>query len=474
MKTIKFFAAACCMATTFAACEKQIEKDLESDYDENAKVEVMTPDEQKTYLVQVGKEFINTFNPDDQRDVANLAEGLYRKYESWDWEVIGEQMEDEFNKMDAQGFFRAPMHIAAVATGDATTVDVKEFFISFAVAGRLFEFDDKTQTMKVSETKDGSIIARFKDEKGTNCELKVWGEGKTTTMSYTYEEYHWEYEYDEDGWIIGEERISDGTRVIKAEVPAEIHMYFKQGTTTIMAVEFNWESNIKDYFNHSLSAKVTNITWNQEAKVSTTNASAAFSLMYNDTKLVVGAVNVPRYDLIAWDGGQDVTEEEGENWIEQYDEKYETILGSIGTGEGVIDILGKVRGKMSMKDGAGFYDAMKKWGDTHYATDLEDETAYCKAYNDYIYVGLYYGGDTEQAQVKMQPTFDYTDDNGEDRYYSVPVLYFPKDGTTYEVTTFFESSKFNIIVDMAEDLVNAYKDLDSDHLLFDEGRIEFN
>ncbi|MGM9811164.1 MAG: hypothetical protein ACI30J_09915 [Paludibacteraceae bacterium] len=451
-----------------------MEKDLESDYDEHANVKEMTPDEQKDYLVEVGKEFIATFNPEDQQGTVELAAGLYNKYQNWDWEVIGEQMEDEFNKLDAQGFFRMPARIAALVTGEATTMDTKEFLISFAVAGRLFEFDEKTKTMKVSETKDGSIVARFKDEDGTDCELKVWGEGKTTTVTFTYDEYRWEDEYDDYGNYVGSKKIYEGTRIIKAEVPAEIHMYLKQGSTTIMSVEFAWESNFKDYVNHSLSMKITNITWNQELKASTKEASAAFSLMYGDTKLIVAAVDLPKYKLIDWEGGKDITLEEGESWIEQYDDQYKTILGSLGKGEGVVDIMGKVRGKMSVSDGAGFYDAMTQWENTNYATDLEDETAYCGVYNNYIHVGLYYGGKTEQARVKMQPTYSYTNDYGEDRYNSVPVLYFPKDGTTYEVVTFFESAKFNVLIDLAEDLVNAYKDLDTGHLLFDGGRIELN
>lgn len=461
------------VAMVFAGCKSQVEKDLDSDYNENANVKEMTPDEQKDYLVKVGEEFIATFNPDDQRGAVNLAEGLYRKYQTWDWEVIGGQMEKEFNKIDAQGFFRMPVRIAALATGEATTLDTKELFISFDVAGRLFEFDEKTKTMKVSETKDGSIVARFKDENGTDCELKVWGEGKTSTVTFTYDEYHWEYEYDDYGNLVNYTRVYDGTRTIKAEVPAEVHMYFKQGKNTIMSFVFTWESNFKDYVNHSLSLKVTNITWSQELKASTTEASAAFSLMYGDTKLIVAAVDLPKYKLIDWEGGKDITLEEGESWIEQYDSQYKTILGSLGKGEGVVDIMGKVRGKMSISDGAGFYDDMYAWSNKRYETDLEKETAYCAVYNKYVHVGLYYGGKTEQAQVKMQPTYSYTYDDGTTYYNSVPVLYFPKDGTTYEVVTFFESAKFNVLIDLAEDLVNAYKDLDTQGF-FGDGDIRFN
>ena len=445
-----------------------------SGYDENAEVPEMTAEEQKDYLVSVGQDVKTIFNPEDQRQAVDLAAGLYNKYQNYNWDVVGSQLEEEFNKLDAQGFFRMPLRIAALASGEVSSVEDKSFIVSFAVAGRLFEFDDNTQTMKVSETNDGTIIARFKDENGTNCELKVWGEGKTSTVTFAYEDYHWEYEYDEYGSITNSTKVYDGTRTIKAEVPAKIHMYLKQGNTTIMSFDFAWDSNFKNYVNHSLTLKVTNITWNQELKASTTDASAVFSLTYGNKNLVTAAVNIPKYKLIDWQGGKDITLEEGESWIEQYCDTYTSLFGTLGKGEGVVDVLGKVRGKMSVSDGAGFYNDLETWGNTSYETDFMNEQAFCDICNTYVHVGLYYGGKTEQAQVKMQPTYSYTDDYGEERYESIPVLYFPKDDTTYEIGGFFDESKFNVLIDLAEDIINAYKDLDTGHLLFGEEPIELN
>lgn len=432
-------------------------------------VSLLTPDEQKDYLVEVGQEFSNIINPEDQRVAVELAADLYEKYESWDWDYIcGDQLENEFNRIDAEGFFRMPSRLAAFATGEQTTFDYKEILFSFAVAGRLFEFDDATRTMRVSDTSDGTIIARFSDGAGKACEVKVWGEGKETEASYTYEAYHWEWNGYED------QKIYDGTRVVRVVLPEKINMYFKYGSTELMSFSFSWDSNLRDYVNHSLSFKVVNIGWSEEANVSTTSATVAFTFSYGNKALLTGAASAPRYQAIGWDGGSNIDESKVEAWLDQYDARYETVLGSLGSGESKVDILGKVQAKMTISDGAAFYDAMREWDDTYYDTDLEDETAYCDIYNKYIYAGIYYGNDTEQAQVKMQPSYSYTSSyDGKDYYYSMPVLYFPKDQTTYEIESFFDSTKFNVLIDMVEDLANAYKDLDTGHIFFDEGRIEF-
>ena len=65
----------------------------------NGGKELMTPDEQKDYLVEVGKELLNTFNPKDQEYVTDLASNLYQKYESYDWETFFEdQMYEEYGE----------------------------------------------------------------------------------------------------------------------------------------------------------------------------------------------------------------------------------------------------------------------------------------------------------------------------------------------------------------------------------------
>lgn len=493
MKKSIFAIALLGMCIGFTACEDPT-KGQDPDNSQNPDTTIpdssvtkqLSADETKDYLVEVGKQFINTFNPEDQRAATELATELYEKYETWDWEVIGSQMEDEFNKMDADGFFRLPRRIAAFANGEQALLTDKEILFSFATAGRKFVFNDQTKKMEVSKTNDNTAIAQFKDAKGTMCEVKVWGEGKTIKGSYTYEEYSYGSGYQDEygNWIEGE-KIYEGMRTIKVELPETIHMYFKQGNKSIMNLDFTFDTNIKDYVNHSMALKVVNITFEEDVKATTTNASAAFSMKYGDKQMLIGACSVPKYKIEGWTGGSDITDDEIESWIRLYEDKYETMLGTLKTGEGSVDIMGKVQAKMNVTDGAALYDGLKAWDKKEYGTELDSEKEFCNVINKYTKVGLYYGSATKQADVIMQPTYETVDETEYDYetdsyitvkrtyYYSVPNLYFPQDGTTYEVTTFFESSKFNILTDMAEELVNKYKELDTKHLVFGEGRIEF-
>ena len=297
---------------------------------------VLSPDEQKDFLVDVGEELINTFNPNDQKEAVELADELYYKYKNYDWDAIGEEFEDELDDIystEFESFFGMPRRMIDVINGKKkVSLENKEILLTLSKFGRIIEFDDKNKTVKITKTDDPSVVAKFSDPEGTKCELKVWGEGKEIEGSYTYEDGHWDYNYDE--WV------SDGKRTIRVKVPRTIKMHLKHGSNSLISFTFNWDSNIKDYVNTSLNLQVINLVFAEETKVSTTEASAVFSFSYGDKGLIAAAVNLPKYELIDWEGGKDITEEEGENWLEEYDDKYKSMLGKVGKGEVKLDILG--------------------------------------------------------------------------------------------------------------------------------------
>ena len=79
----------------------------------------------------------------------------------------------------------------------------------------------------------------------------------------------------------------------------------------------------------------------EEVKASTKEASAVFSFIVGEKNIITGAANLPKYSLIDWEGGSDITEEEGENWLEKYEDKYASLLGKLGKGEVKLNILNK-------------------------------------------------------------------------------------------------------------------------------------
>lgn len=427
--------------------------------DPKGTMEVLSPDEQKDFLVDVGEELINTFNPNDQKEAVELADELYYKYKNYDWDAIGEEFEDELDDIystEFESFFGMPRRMIDVINGKKkVSLENKEILLTLSKFGRIIEFDDKNKTVKITKTDDPSVVAKFSDPEGTKCELKVWGEGKEIEGSYTYEDGHWDYNYDE--WV------SDGKRTIRVKVPRTIKMYLKHGSNSLISFTFNWDSNIKDYVNTSLNLQVINLVFAEETKVSTTEASAVFSFSYGDKGLIAAAVNLPKYELIDWEGGKDITEEEGENWLEEYDDKYKSMLGKIGKGEVKLDILGKVQLRGGVTDGAALVDAYYNWGDKYYNDEQDECQDLCDLLNKYIYLSVYYNNTTtEQAKLLMQVYEDYYG------YDIEPIMYFPQDETSIAVMTYFNSSKFLGLVDLVEELANSYIALDKHNLIFGE------
>lgn len=409
---------------------------------------VLSPDEQKSYLVEVGKELINTFNPEDQRAAVELADELYSKYQEYDWEAISSEFDEEFEDIystEFESFFGMPRRMIDAINGKKKiSLEDKEILLTLSKFGRVIELDDKNKTVKITKTNDPSITAIFSDAKGTKCELKVWGEGKEIEGSYTYE-------YDES------------KRTIRVKVPTTIKMHLKHGSNSLISFTFQWDTNIKDYVNTSLNLQVTNLVFAEEIKVSTTEASIVFSLSYGDKGLIAAAVNLPKYELIDWEGGKDITEEEGENWLEEYGEKYTSMLGTVGKGEVKLDVLGKIQLRGGVTDGAALVDAYYNWGETNYSNELTQCEDLCAFLNKYLYASIYYNNTiTEQAKVLMQVYEDYYG------YAVEPILYFPQDETSIAVMTYFNSSKFLNLFDLVEELANSYIALDKNHLIFGE------
>lgn len=489
-------------------------------------IALLSPDEQKDFLVEVGEQLIGTFNPNDQRKAVELADDLYQKYESYDWGAIEEEFEEVFEDIYSskfESFFGMPRRVIDAINGkqNASLEDL-EILLTLSDFGYTIEFDDKTRSVKITKTGDAAIVAKFSDSNGTKCELKVSGEGKTIKGSYTYEDY-------------------DGDRTIKVEVPSTIKMHLKQGSSSLVSFTFKWDTNIKDYVNTSLEMKVINLGFKEETKVSTTEASAVFSYTYSDKNIITAAVNLPKYKLIGWEGGSDITPEEGEDWLNEYGEKYASLLGKVGKGEAKLDILGKIQLKGGVTDGAALVDAYNNWNDKYndynwsdykrtytYTTNYKWEDWYgnwqtesweseewyyadwempayslkakqeqCDFLNKYTYLSVYYNNaTTEQAKLLMDTyeehgTFDPVSlqrqenewySGGEGYYYTdlpdpisyscyniEPVLSFPYDGSQIAVLTYFNSSKFLGLLDLVEDLANSYIELDKHNLIFPEG-----
>lgn len=338
--------------------------------------EPMSPDEQKNFLVEVGEQLIGLFNPSDQKKAVELADDLYYKYKKYNWDEIGEVFEDEWDGIysaEFESFFRLPQRVIEVINGKrkASLQDL-EILLTLSKFGRIIEFDDKNKTVKITKVDAPSITAKFSDSNNVPCELKVWGEGKEIEGSFTYEDYN-------------------GKRTIRAKIPTTIKMYLKHGSSTLISFNFKWDSNLRDYVYTSLDMQVINIGFQEETRVNETEASAVFSFTYNNKNIITAAASLPKYKIIPWEGGNDITVEAGETWLEEYADKYMSLLGKLGKGETKVDILGKIQLKGGVTDGAALIDAYYNWDDQYYSYNWNDYNHYYKYTYHYRYWDDWYG-----------------------------------------------------------------------------------
>lgn len=490
---------------------------------------VLSPDQQKDYWVEIGTELAEVFTEATLESVTplvDLSEDLAEKYISYKWGQIGDQLEDEFDDFysrEFESFFRMPRRMVDVLQGKRkASLEDLELLLTLSKFGYEFKFDEKKKTVVITKVNEPHILATFSDADGVPCELKVWGEGQEKECTYTYEDYHWEYplvwdEYWGEYYYDYEngEKIYDGKRTIRVKLPKNLKMHFKHGSKELVSYSFNWETNFQDYFNNSMKLKVMEFGIQETAAVSTKEASTVFSMTCGKKNVLTATVNLPKYELMDWEYGNDITDANAEAWFDKFIEDYETALNSLGKGSVKLDLLGKAQIVGQVSNGADLINAYFDWNEEYpYSSEydywweqpynsLAAQEDICEIYDKYVNLAICYnGGTTEQAKLLLQPYneegTDYTGGywdgywdewgnyneywvEGTPIYYSYytyePVLYFPQDDVSIAIMTYLESlmdGNYSDVFKMVEKAANDIIALDKHNLIFPEDfEIEF-
>lgn len=450
MKTMKWLPIILC-GLTLIGCEKSSNGNGNGNGNGQQDPAAMSAEDQKQYLVEAGKEFINTFNTSDQQFVIELADGLYRKYESYNWEQLGDDMEGIYREK-YESFFGLPLRYAQMAEQKRIpTLAMMEQIFSFANDSRNFTVNEYTKTIIVTPSTDGKCTATFTDENGNPCSLKVWGEGATTEYTVSYRE--------------------DGTtKRIRAQIPEKIYMQLMQDNSQVIGVSISLNTKRNDHLTLDADIAVANLKWKFDVNITSTRGNMAFAMSYDSKSMIAATIDLPKYQL--FDKDKDDSVDSWDKWAETYADNYEALIGQVGSGDCVIQIMDKAQIKAHISDGAALYDAIMKW-DRKYdggSSSREAQKELCSIINQRVTAGLYYQSGTMQAKVIAQPV-DYQDEYYDsysqlyitETYYEMePVLFFPKDLTTYSFSEYFSSSKFSILKVDAQALINKYIDLETE------------
>ena len=410
--------------------------------------EQLSPEDSKEYLVTEGQKMMDVFKAEDQKETAEVVEGLYDKFGAYDWASVGESFADQYDQVFGANHMPACMVPMAqmlrygvrTATG-ATSPTGMNYVWSFAQDNCIYECNDQTKTWEYKgKSSDNSAIVRFTDKNGVACEARCWGEGAEKT--YTYEWY---------------EKYDNTYNKLGGVLPAKVHFYIKQGNKELVRFDLEQQFEKNDHAILSLNAKFAFIRWTMDIVVKTTQASGAFAFYYNDQKVVGAIYNAPDIDLspIAKSENQDY-----EAWARSFENKYEDLLKKIGEADGAVDIFGEVQVKAKISN---FTKAYQEWLAWDKAADKSGPTKescqqVCNIFNDNSENGIYFASDVKQAEVRVQPRYD---ERYED-WHPEGVLYFPQDSTTYAFEEYFNRKPFTNFVQMAQDVANKFIQLSED------------
>ena len=193
MKKYFLFAAGLmvAMSMTLSSCNDKKKNNPDGDaYVGQQKVDaLMTPEQSKDRLMYVANLVTGKFNTADQKAAINLADQLYEKYEDYDMNAFEDYYEQRY-----ESFFAMPRYVKAVLSGaQAPTALDQTFLFNFTKESAIFQANERARAWEYAgKSDDNSLILRFKDAGGTQCEAKMWGEGATHRYEYSWEAWHWE------------------------------------------------------------------------------------------------------------------------------------------------------------------------------------------------------------------------------------------------------------------------------------------
>ncbi len=389
--------------------------------------EQLSPEETKEHLMKIANGLVGKFNTNDQKAALQLMDGMIEKYETYDWEPIGNYFETRY-----QDLFAAPRYMRAVLKGESPVPAMNHAYtFSFEGERVIWEADDANRTWKYKgESSDNSIILRAKDKSGTMCEAKFWGTGATKTYEVTWIEN-------------GENHTATGI------IPENVHFTLTQGSKLIASADLKQDMQRNNHATFHIDAKVVNLRWTTDLDIRTSNGSFGFAFYYGEEKLLSALANLPKYKLLPKDNSTDV--ESYENWIEQYEEHYDELIREIGSADAIVDIFGMAQCKINITNGGQTYADISNLdkGDVPTYTQ-QGAQQYCDVINAAQTNGIYFNSETKQADVRMMVTEHYGD------YEPEPVLYFPSDGTSYSFEQYFNRAPFTDLQQSVETLANNY------------------
>lgn len=377
---------------------------------------VLSPDESKDYLEEVGKAFLQQFKPEEQKQLIELISYYDEHY--GDLDMPEDWEEDDIYLKPADVFGALKNGTRGNINAMTRAISVYDFNTYAGI------YQPKGDCWEKTGDSDKIIFRFFKA--GETCELVATNLGGAN-----------------DSWRPSEFDDTDDAEYI---IPYKVGVSLTESGKELMNGTVNFIPNVR---NHTVSA---------DYDVTAANLRMIAKLEGTDTRLSMnaqGAVNgmtLVKASTVA----------EG-NYLCDYEvlKKTDDFSSLLTTANAEMDVIGKVQVKSKATNFSKVNKLLDKTYDKYeienYEAGRKDCDKDCKELNRYVVNGVYYSTGDEQAKIIYQPAL-YGDPAQYWEWSAEPVISF-SDGTTYDFDEFFDSTQFLSVKNLYEDLVNSYMKL---------------
>lgn len=427
------------LALTITGC-----KDKSNDPDDNpvgpggnGTMQTYTPEAAKEFISDTATEFMNLFNPSDQKELIKLASFFCDKYGDYDlpdnFEIRAEEDDYYYNP------YRYMRNMLAAANGDFDAFTRAAVTYTYNINFDKFkgEYEPSRGSWGLVKSSD-DIVFKFKDFDSTNCELRITREGGNSEVNVEiYESYQY---YDDEKYIYN------------ISIPHTIKAELKQGGKVLASTTVTSSIDIDGHkFEANVTAEAANIKVLAAVKGTDSKIAATTELHVN------GASKATAYATINGNGLCD------KNKIEDLiDSEFNShILSSMLTDASAgADVLGKVQAYAQAKYDSELVDYLDEYWDSYEYDSQQAALSACESacnkLNQNIQGQIRFNNtSTDQATMLFQPSLYKSSMSDYWEYTVSPVLYFPQDESTISIEDYF--SKFTSVKNKWNSLLDSYE-----------------
>ncbi len=420
----------------------------------------MSPSDQKAYLDQVGKEFLNMLPASDFQALVDLGQHINKTYidgktDSWsEVEKWAKDAYDAATKATGQTTSETQYYsVTKIYTHYNALLLASNFKGRFAYSNGKWYCADKNSDLQFD----------FTDQNGRPCVLKLTTSGNVVPVHASDLKDYQRYSYDP-----GTGNYNDYYNLthLTIGVPENIVVTLTQNGAEV--VKTTVKTNLSGITNEEFDISKSSLTFSalvvlnngynfnvsQVSYTGNNQAAVSFIVSKGSQNLITIAMSSSVSGLPSWN--MSAVEELRSDELEKADAK---------SGYVSFDLIGKVQVKGEFTNARKVYEYIEKAGDN------DDSEATYKSYinqvNALIDMSVYYDGNTsKQATVKLEP-FQEQKYYGKSYWVVEPVIMF-YDGSSYSTfSAFFNETDFKSLIDSFKSVADQYANLINERIDWD-------